>query len=187
MSLGAVTPQFLADTTLHLLSEEERLLPYGIQGFRECDVQFLLWRELLRRYKETSLEKKRTDIVIHDDDKAVIATIELKGPWFAKGGPELIPEYAKAFKKNFEKHFDRMSLGLPGQCYSLWILTGENEGAVKEFFDKFLKHALTAAPDCLVDAANSSLLDLSNSDPRWRVCRMYAVRVFKDSPRTTVV
>jgi len=172
---------------LDLLSKEEQLLPYGIRGFRECDVQFLLWRELLRRYKETVLEEKRTDVVVRDDKKEVIATIELKGPWFAKGRPELIPEYAKVFKKDFEKHFDRISLGLPGQCYSLWIFTGENEGAIKEVFDRFLKHACTAAPGCLVDPpASSKLLDLSNSVLRRRFCRVYAVRVFKDSLVTTV-
>jgi hypothetical protein len=187
MSPSALTPQFLADTTLHLLSEEERLLPWGFRGFRECDVQFLLWRELLiRGYNAFMEDEKRIDIAIRDD-KEMIAVIELKGPWLAKNF-RYPNEFAELAKTDFKKLFDRLSAGLPGQCYSLWIFDGESEGAIQTVFHKFLECASTAAPGCLVeDKASSGLLSLSKqASTRRRVCRVYAVRVYKDSPDAAV-
>ena len=188
VSPGALTltPQFLADTILRLLSEEERRLPFGIRGFRECDVQFLLWRALLLQWRElflgayeASMEEKRADIVIRNERKIMIATIELKGPWLAKTF-RYPNEFADLCKTDFEKHFHQLSAGLPGQRYSLWIFTGENEEAIQSVFKKFLGVALTGAPGCSVESASSNVLCLSNPHPRWRKCGVYAVRVYSD-------
>jgi hypothetical protein len=182
-----LTPQFLADTVLRLLREEEWLLPFGIRGFRECDVQFLLWRALLLQWRElflggyeASIEDKRADIAIRDDRKTLIATIELKGPWLAKKF-RYPNEFADLCKTDFGKHLSQLSAGLSGQRYSLWVFTGENEETIQNVFDEFLAVARTAAPGCFVEPASSNMLCLSNPHPRWRKCRVYAVRVYIDS------
>jgi hypothetical protein len=181
----AITPQFLADITVCSLSEEERLLPFGIRGFRECDVQFLLWRKLLLLGYKASMEEKRIDIAIFDDQQ-MIAAIELKGPWLAKKF-RFPNSFAGLFETDFGKLFCRISANLSGQCYCLWTFAGPDETAIQDAFDKFLECARTAAPDCLVESARSSLLNLDkHGDSRWRVCGVYAVRVYKDSTETAV-
>jgi hypothetical protein len=183
--LPIITPKFLADTTLEVLSEEERLLPFGIRGFRECDVQFLLWRELALRGYEAETEEKRIDITIHDD-RSMIAAIEVKGPWLAKTY-RFPHSFADLCATDFKKHFYRIFALLPGQCYSLWIFTGKCEEKINGVFDKFLESASTAAPGCSVEWAGSQTLILKNPHPRWRVCKVYAIRVYKDNTEAAVV
>jgi hypothetical protein len=182
------TSQLLADITMCSLSEQERLLPFGIRGFRECDVQFLLWRELVLRGYEAEMEvmeASKIDIVIGDKTNRV-AVIELKGPTLARDfrAGTYYPSSARA---DFEKMVRRISAGLPGQCYCLWIFTGLEEKEVEGAFEKFLNCAQTAASDCLVEPAKSRLLDLpKHGDERWQKCGVYAVRVYKNSTGAAV-
>jgi hypothetical protein len=180
-----ITPQFLADITLASISEQERLLPFGIRGFRECDVQFLLWRELVLRGCEAEMEEKLIDIAIFDN-KQMIAAIELKGPWLARKF-----RYPNSFAGLAQTDFRKLSLiseGLSGQCYCLWTFAGPDEKTIEDAFDKFLECARTAAPDCLAESARTtSLLNLDkHGNIRWRKCRVYAVRVYHDSPAAVV-
>ena len=170
MSPGVLTAELLANTTLELLTKEEQLQPYGIQGFRECDVQFLLWRELLLRgYKAFMENETKIDIAIRDDKtNNMIAAIELKGPWLARNF-RYPSRWAGLAETDFKKHFYRLFAGLPGQCYSLWIFTGKDKEAIQRVFGEFLECARRAAPGCLVDQASSNLLNLSNPDPSWRI------------------
>jgi hypothetical protein len=165
------------------LAEQERLLPSGIRGFRECDVQFLLWRELVLRGYEAETEEKRIDITIRDD-RSMIAAIELKGPWLAKAY-RFPHSFADLCATDFKKHFYRIFARLPGQCYSLWIFTGKCDEKIKGVFDKFLECASTAAPGCLVEWASSQTLNLKNPHPDFRFCKVYAVRVYKDNKDST--
>jgi|HubBroStandDraft_2_1064218.scaffolds.fasta_scaffold192427_3 hypothetical protein len=56
-------PCACALAVLHLLSEEERLLPCGSRGFREWNTQFLLWRELLIRGYKAFMEDEKKNVI----------------------------------------------------------------------------------------------------------------------------
>jgi hypothetical protein len=132
-----LTPKLLADATLQVLGAEEAFLKkhpvsYSTRKYRECYVQFLLWRELVGRGYNAETEDGYIDVTIRRD-QLLVSAIELKGPWNVReaGFPT---DCIRAASQDFRKHLDILARTDPVQCYSVWVLHGSEEARIQDTF-----------------------------------------------------
>ncbi len=144
MEIRVITTRYLAETTLNLLAAEEVFLR-GLNGtrssrqYREYDIQFLLWRELVALGYDAWMEEKKIDIAIRDGSTLAEA-IEIKGPWRASdvcSQSGRIDEVAKDYKK----HLKLLTAGRTS-CFGVWILHGADESTISQAFGILLDTAL---------------------------------------------
>jgi hypothetical protein len=183
MAMIPIDSQMLAEITVQLLAGEEQFLgplhpPRSSRQYRECDVQFLLSRELLGRGYDVWQEEGKVDLTVRHGQN-VIATIELKGPWTAKQFRN--PDYLTSqCEEDFRKHSVRVLNCMPGECYSIWILHGPDEGRLEDAFARLVDKARKAAHLCSFETAISRSMPLNqHPESDSRIQRVYVVGVHR--------
>jgi hypothetical protein len=115
--------------------------------YREYDIQFMLWRELVCRSFNAFLEDKRRDVTVYDglyDGSNLRACIEIKGPWDAEEAAKN-PRCLKQCLNDFKRQFRHLQKATGCYCYCLWLLRGPDKCTIEKAFKGIFNHARSGA------------------------------------------